>query len=228
MGDFNAKVGNTAMSKSIGRYGLGTSNERGERMIQFCEQHDMSVKITHFKQPKRRLYTWKSPGDVTRNQIDYLAINSRFKNAVSKCKTYLGADIGSDHAPVIMKTNIKLKIPTRKSTKVAKYEVSQLKNEELQKKIIFMLSRMSQKIEREISDRQTGFRKNSGTREAIFSLKVTDNRGWKVRPGSEQENWHGEKYFFENEQTAYQPQNKFCNQITPYQMLRMVGIFVRL
>ncbi|GFR89494.1 craniofacial development protein 2-like [Elysia marginata] len=32
MGDFNAKVGNTAMSKSIGRYGLGTSNERGERV----------------------------------------------------------------------------------------------------------------------------------------------------------------------------------------------------
>ncbi|GFR65375.1 craniofacial development protein 2-like, partial [Elysia marginata] len=61
MGDFNAKVGNTAMSKSIGRYGLGTSNERGERMIQFCEQHDMSVINTHFKQPKRRLYTWTSP-----------------------------------------------------------------------------------------------------------------------------------------------------------------------
>ncbi|GFR76600.1 RNA-directed DNA polymerase from mobile element jockey-like [Elysia marginata] len=35
---------------------------------------------------------------------------------------------------------------------------------------------MSQKIEREISDRQTGFRKNSGTREAIFSLKVTAER----------------------------------------------------
>ncbi|GFS00526.1 craniofacial development protein 2-like [Elysia marginata] len=103
-------------------------------MIQFCEQHDMSVINTHFKQPKRRLYTWTSPGDVTRNQIDYLAKNSRFKNAVSKCKTYPGADIGSDHAPVIMKINIKLKIPRRKSTKAAKYDVSQLKNEELQKK----------------------------------------------------------------------------------------------
>ncbi|GFR66208.1 craniofacial development protein 2 [Elysia marginata] len=45
-----------------------------------------------------------------------------------------GADIGSDHAPVIMKINIKLKIPRRKSTKAAKYDVSQLKNEELQKK----------------------------------------------------------------------------------------------
>ncbi|GFS21596.1 RNA-directed DNA polymerase from mobile element jockey-like [Elysia marginata] len=33
-----------------------------------------------------------------------------------------------------MKINIKLKIPRRKSTKAAKYDVSQLKNEELQKK----------------------------------------------------------------------------------------------
>ncbi|GFR75893.1 catenin (Cadherin-associated protein), alpha 3 [Elysia marginata] len=33
-----------------------------------------------------------------------------------------------------MKINIKLKIPRRKSTKAAKYDVSQLKNEELQRK----------------------------------------------------------------------------------------------
>ncbi|GFS08809.1 craniofacial development protein 2-like [Elysia marginata] len=89
MGGFNAKVGNTAMSKSIGRYGLGTSNERGERMIQFCEQH-VNAKLIQ-------------------EQISALI-------------------------PVIMKINIKLKIPRRKSTKAAKYDVSQLKNEELQKK----------------------------------------------------------------------------------------------
>ncbi|GFS23270.1 retrovirus-related Pol polyprotein from type-1 retrotransposable element R2 [Elysia marginata] len=131
----------------------------------------MSVINTHFKQPKRRLYTWTSPGDVTRNQIDYLAINSRFKNAVSKCKTYPGADIGSDHAPVIMKINIKLKIPRRTSTKAAKYDVSQLKNEELQKK--YAVEKAAVRVEEETSNFQNikrGVRQECVLTPDLFSL----------------------------------------------------------
>ena len=33
LGDFNAKVGKTATSTSIGKYGLGKTNERGELWI---------------------------------------------------------------------------------------------------------------------------------------------------------------------------------------------------
>ncbi|GFS21711.1 craniofacial development protein 2-like [Elysia marginata] len=87
MGDFNAKVGTTTISKSIGREGLGETNERGERFIQYCEKHELSIVNTLFIQPKRRLYTWKSPGDLFRNQIDYIAIKSRFKNAIVDCQT---------------------------------------------------------------------------------------------------------------------------------------------
>jgi len=134
MGDFNAKVGSMIKSSSAGKYGLGDINERGERLVEFCEKMDLSIANTLFKQHKRRLYTWKSPGDVTRNQIDYLAINSRFKNSIVRCKTYPGADIGSDHVPVIMKIEIKLKIPKRKSAKPIKYNISELLKEDIQEK----------------------------------------------------------------------------------------------
>ena len=36
IGDLNAKVGNVKVSKIIGDYGLGKQNERGQRLIEFC------------------------------------------------------------------------------------------------------------------------------------------------------------------------------------------------
>ena len=113
LGDFNAKVGKTATSTSIGKYGLGKTNERGELLIGFCEKHQLTIMNTIFKQPERRLYTWKSSGDVTRNQIDYIIISSRHRNNIKNCRTYPGADIGSDHNPVISNMKVKLKIPKK-------------------------------------------------------------------------------------------------------------------
>ena len=126
LGDFNAKVGCTRPSDCVGSYGLGETNERGDALITFCEQHKFSVVNTFLKNSKRHLYTWKSPGDVTRNQIDYILIKDRFKNSIRRCKTYPGADIGSDHNPVIANTRIKLKIP-RKSKQNPKADITALR-----------------------------------------------------------------------------------------------------
>ena len=61
-----------------------------------------------FQQPLHRLYTWKSLGDISRNQIDYIMINQRLQNCVKQARTYPGADINSDHNPVIFKFKVKL------------------------------------------------------------------------------------------------------------------------
>ena len=123
---FNAKVGCTRPSDCVGSYGLGETNERGDALITFCEQHKFSVVNTFLKNPKRHLYTWKSPGDVTRNQIDYILIKDRFKNSIRRCKTYPGADIGSDLNPDIANMRIKLKIP-RKSKQNPKADITALR-----------------------------------------------------------------------------------------------------
>ena len=109
MGDLNAKVGNEIHTNVIGKYGLGKRNDRGERLIQFCQQNKLFVTNTWFQQPPRKLYTWKSPGDIIRNQIDYIIINERFRNCIKQAKTYPGADINSDHNPVVIKIKVKLK-----------------------------------------------------------------------------------------------------------------------
>ena len=101
MGDFNAKVGDLMA--------LANRNERGEKMIEWAKSHGMIIGNTWFEQHARRLWTWKSPGDNTRNQIDYILINSRFRNALLVAKTFPGADCGSDHVPVCGTIRLKLK-----------------------------------------------------------------------------------------------------------------------
>ena len=71
MGDLNAKIGKvTNKSSNIGIYAIGTRNQRGNRLEEFCQANDLVIGNTTFKQLPRRLYTWVSPGDRARTQID--------------------------------------------------------------------------------------------------------------------------------------------------------------
>ena len=60
MDDMNAKIEEGEdLESGLGRYGLGTRNERGERLANFCEANNMMITNTLFQQPSRRRYTWK-------------------------------------------------------------------------------------------------------------------------------------------------------------------------
>lgn len=62
-----------------------------------------------------KLDTWNSPGNMRRNQSDYITVGSRFKNYVMNVKTYPGVDVEIDYTHVFIKTQRKLK-NTRKNT----------------------------------------------------------------------------------------------------------------
>jgi hypothetical protein len=66
-------------------------------LIDFCERNGLVITNTWFKKPKRRLYTWKSPGNRNRYQLDYVLVKQRFRNSVKDVQTMPGADIDSDH-----------------------------------------------------------------------------------------------------------------------------------
>ena len=109
IGDMNAKIGKGKVDDIVGPHGLGERNASGERFLCFLIEKNLVIANTLFEQPNRLLYTWKSPGDVTRNQIDFILVRKRFRNSIRWCKTYPGADIGSDHNPVVAKICVKLK-----------------------------------------------------------------------------------------------------------------------
>ena len=84
MGDWNAVVGEARQGKEIGSYGSGVQNNRGKRLQEFCEQNQLVLTNTWYEQPKRRRYTWKSPGDRHRYQNDYVMVKQRYRNSVIK------------------------------------------------------------------------------------------------------------------------------------------------
>ncbi|KAK9879437.1 hypothetical protein WA026_006507 [Henosepilachna vigintioctopunctata] len=114
----------------MGQYGLGVRNERGDRLIEFCKEENLTIKNTYYDLHPRRLYTWKSPQDnplrVVRNQIDYFLIKRRFQNNITRVAAYPGADIASDHNPIIGDFKYKGKIiKERRNTK--RYNIRTLK-----------------------------------------------------------------------------------------------------
>ena len=53
MGDLNANVGDERYQDIVGMHGLGRRNERGERLIQFCQENKLIIANTWFQQPVR-------------------------------------------------------------------------------------------------------------------------------------------------------------------------------
>ena len=108
-GDFNSKVGKEREENLVGPYGLGERNENGDLMVDFCKEFGLVVTNTWNEQREEERHTWISPDGRTRNQIDYILIDKRYRNSVTSSKSRPEADCGSDHNPVVADVDTKLK-----------------------------------------------------------------------------------------------------------------------
>ena len=109
IGDWNAKVGSQETPGVTGKFGLGTWNEAGQRLIEFCQENALVIANTLFQQHKRRLFTWTSQDGQHGNQIDYILCSQRWRSSIQSAKTRLGGDCGSDHELLIAKFRLELK-----------------------------------------------------------------------------------------------------------------------
>ena len=83
VGDWNAKVGSQETPGVTGKFGLGTWNEAGQRLIELCQEN---LTNTLFQQHKKRLYTWTSPDSQYQNQIDYILCSQRWRSSIQSAK----------------------------------------------------------------------------------------------------------------------------------------------
>lgn len=137
-GDWNAKIGEDAYHDwkgTIGKFGHGTTNDRGMRLLEFAKKNQLTATNTLFRHKESRRTTWLSPDGKTNNQIDYIFVSSRFKTAVNKARTrtFNKPDIGSDHDLVMMTMKAKLKV--NKSNKSCRtfFDLEKLKDPEIRR-----------------------------------------------------------------------------------------------
>ena len=188
MGDFNAKIGKGSVDSYVGAFGLGSRNERGDRLLDFCIEKDLVVANTLFQQPARRLYTWKSPGDLHRNQIDYIMVRRRYRNSIKDCRTYQGADINSDHSLLVSKMNFRLKKIKKRKIK-EQYDLDMLKEERIQKLYavevvnrfnILRCEETEQVMEDSTEEKFTNFKESihHATKECTKKKETNRNKEW--------------------------------------------------
>jgi endonuclease/exonuclease/phosphatase family metal-dependent hydrolase len=103
MGHWNSVVGDEPYRSIIRPHGLGRKNHRNQMLINICKRNGLIVTNTWFRKPKRRLYTWKAPGDRSRHQLDYILVKHRFRNSAKDVQTLPGTDIDSDHNLLLAK-----------------------------------------------------------------------------------------------------------------------------
>ena len=150
-GDFNAKVGNqpNPYHEVMGKYGIGERNNNGERLCDFCAEHELIITGTLFPHKDIHKLTWVSPDNRTVNQIDHTLINKKFRTSVKDTRVYRGADISSDH--YLVKTSIKLKLRrnNKEVQKRAKYDVDKLKEEDIRMQFSIKLNNRYEILEDE-------------------------------------------------------------------------------
>ena len=128
--DWNAKVGKDILNGitdnlSLTKFGLGERNERGDQLVEFCSRNDLRIMNTFFKLHPRRIYTWRSPDKITRNQIDYILCNTRWNSSIQRVTTLPGADCGTDNNLLIADIEIKLK-QIQRSKQTTIYDVEKI------------------------------------------------------------------------------------------------------
>src|SRR5215469_2161866 len=91
---------------------------------------------TWFRHHLRHLWTWKSSGDKSRSQIDYITISKSFRNALTQVKTYPGEDCSNDYVPVIAIIKLKLKKIVKKNIIPKRQLLTLRKDEDIKTRIM--------------------------------------------------------------------------------------------
>ena len=133
MGDWNAKIGPDAYDQwkgTIGHHGLGVTNDRGLRLLEFAKFYELTICNTFQKGKRSRKATWHSPDGRSHNMIDYIMVGNRFRSSINlpKTRTFPGADVGSDHDLVLTSLNLRLKNIDKKQSKKVCYNLDSLKD----------------------------------------------------------------------------------------------------
>ncbi|KAI8512774.1 hypothetical protein Bbelb_094130 [Branchiostoma belcheri] len=132
-GDWNAKVGPDAYEQwagTVGRCGIGETNDRGYRLLEFAHSQKLTLANTHHRHKPSRCTTWHSPNGRVHNQIDFILTPRRFKSSINmaQTRTFPGADVGSDHDMVLMNLKLKLRSQKKQKSPRIRYDLKKLQD----------------------------------------------------------------------------------------------------
>ncbi|XP_055910599.1 craniofacial development protein 2-like [Eupeodes corollae] len=92
---------------SYGKKWLGSRNENGGMLVDFCNADHLVIGGTVFKHKTCNKVTWVLPDGHTENQIEYIMIQQRWRKSMCDVRNIRNADVGSNPHLVVMSLNLK-------------------------------------------------------------------------------------------------------------------------
>ena len=89
-GNWNAKVSPYAYQHwagTIGRLGIGKTNDRGWRLREFAKSHQLTFANALHPHKLSRTATWHAPNGQVHHQIDFILTPQRFQSSINKADT---------------------------------------------------------------------------------------------------------------------------------------------
>ena len=130
-GDLNAKIGRDAYvvwKGTIGKFGPGHANDRGQCLLEFTKQHKLLIANTFFTDKLTRTTTWYSPEGLHHSQIDFILVSKRYQSVINGAKTqvYPGADVCSNHDLLMMTMKVTVASRQRQDYARLRYDIEKL------------------------------------------------------------------------------------------------------
>ena len=133
MGDFNARVGaDHDIWKCLGKQGFGKQNSNGLHLVQLCNEFDLIIGNTVFRQKNKYKGTWMHPRSKHWHMIDFIITRKRDLQDIKVVKVMRGAECWTDHR--LVRAKLKLKIRSKfllKAITHKKLDVAKLQSEEI-------------------------------------------------------------------------------------------------
>jgi len=187
----------------MGKDGVGTGNNSGEKLCDFCSMNDLVITGTIFPHKEIHKQTWISPDRCTCNQIDCVLINSKFRTSVLDIRAIRSADITSDHPLVFTKLRLKLKAASeRRGIRRTRYDTQKLEDNKCRRQFHLELRNRFEILQREeledgeADQPEAELESANGILEKAYNMttkKILGYKTKKVKPWISKESWDLER-----------------------------------
>ncbi|KAG6924505.1 craniofacial development protein 2, partial [Chelydra serpentina] len=94
LGDVNARVGahHDFWPTCLGKFGVGEMNENGQRLLELCSYHDLSITNSFFQTRPQHKVSWRHPRSMHWHQLDLIIIRRSALKCVLLTRTFHSDD----------------------------------------------------------------------------------------------------------------------------------------